>query len=117
LGRSDKCNCVRFILNNGVSARTISVGDAFDPFSEFNHAVTSRSLNSLPEGNALAGAMNVVREARIYWPPLRFVLHRFRSRSPVEFKSLTKECGWKDGDRGGPARTQGIHREEEEKPS
>jgi hypothetical protein len=29
--------------------------------------------------------------------------------------SLTKECGWKDGDRDGPARTQCIHRQEEEK--
>jgi len=28
--------------------------------------------------------------------------------------SLTKECGWKDGDRGGPARMQGIHRKERE---
>jgi len=26
-----------------------------------------------------------------------------------------KECGWKDGDRGGAARTQGTQRKEEEK--
>jgi hypothetical protein len=27
--------------------------------------------------------------------------------------SDNQECGWKDGDRGGPARTEGIHRKEE----
>jgi hypothetical protein len=26
--------------------------------------------------------------------------------STVKRRSLTKECGWKDGDRGGPAQTQ-----------
>jgi hypothetical protein len=28
-------------------------------------------------------------------------------------KSLNQECGWKDGDRGGLARMQGIHRRKE----
>src|SRR6266404_1638370 len=32
----------------------------------------------------------------------------------TERKSLNQECGWKDGDRGGPARRQGIHRKERE---
>src|SRR5229473_4737902 len=33
----------------------------------------------------------------------------------TERKSLNQECGWKDGDRGGPARTEGIHRKEKRK--
>src|ERR1700692_2902974 len=33
----------------------------------------------------------------------------------TERKSLNKECGWKDGDRGGPAQTEGIPRKEREK--
>ena len=32
----------------------------------------------------------------------------------TERKSLNQECGWKDGDRGGPARMQGIHGRERE---
>ncbi len=32
----------------------------------------------------------------------------------TERKSLNQECGWKDGDRGGLARMQGIHRKERE---
>src|SRR6267378_4476943 len=31
-----------------------------------------------------------------------------------ERKSLNQECGWKDGDRGGLARMQGIHGRERE---
>jgi len=34
--------------------------------------------------------------------------------APSENRSL-EERGWKDGDRGGSARTQGIHRKEEKK--
>jgi hypothetical protein len=38
-------------------------------------------------------------------------LHRAKNRS-------TKECGWKDGDRGGLAQTQRkTHKEEKEKPT
>ncbi len=33
----------------------------------------------------------------------------------TERKSLNQECGWKDGDRGGPAQTEGIHRKNKEK--
>jgi hypothetical protein len=33
----------------------------------------------------------------------------------TERQSLNQECGWKDGDRGGPARTEGIHRKEKRK--
>jgi hypothetical protein len=29
--------------------------------------------------------------------------------------SLTRKCGWKDGDRGGLAQTEETHREEEER--
>jgi hypothetical protein len=28
---------------------------------------------------------------------------------------LARDSGWKDGDRGGPARTEGIHRKEKRK--
>jgi hypothetical protein len=28
--------------------------------------------------------------------------------------AVLQECGWQDGDRGGPARTEGIHRKEKE---
>jgi hypothetical protein len=31
--------------------------------------------------------------------------------------SLIKECGWKDGDRGGPAQTKKISEKKKKKPS
>src|SRR5882724_6866313 len=40
---------------------------------------------------------------------------RFEVVAVRKFDRFTKECGWKDGDRGGTARTQGTHRKEEEK--
>jgi len=36
--------------------------------------------------------------------------------APSEY-SLTKECGWKDGDRGGPAQTEKAPDEKKKKPT
>jgi transposase len=38
-----------------------------------------------------------------------------RTMPCTERKSLKQECGWKDGDRGGPARTEGINRKGKQK--
>src|SRR5882672_4148576 len=46
---------------------------------------------------------------------LRTSRHLLQFRPPyTERKSLNQECGWKDGDRGGLARMQGIHGRERE---
>jgi hypothetical protein len=53
------------------------------------------------------------KNLRDSWKPVEyssFTLLKRERPTCTERKSLTKECGWKDGDRGGPARTQRIHR-------
>jgi hypothetical protein len=37
--------------------------------------------------------------------------------APSEKESLTQECGWKDGDRGGPAQTEKTSDKKKKKPS